>query len=382
MTFPNPDYNQFRPDLQEKAEEEAYADACYCGAILDEPCTCNVGTDAIDARQLWDVTSRDQDDDIDFFIPCNGIYTTSQELVYPNETHWVVEHDHGREGCKRSYFRDRLYALDNAVALSASLNISDEGVLPEKMFCIHMLESLKHGDGNYSVYHTWEIFPIGSENKGHVSPVRLKCLDRTIASDWPVKKHTWVSFRPFKEGEIVVAKRSIMEEQFNPNFDTFWRKKYCPKKYTGGWTHANFGDIGKVVHVDKEGYPTVRWARSRTATVCSFEEIVHYDNGNVKKTHCIFADLDIDPHDVNILSSNIMDEDAILKRDGLGVEFPTGKQVSLNAGEMDRVMKEVLDGKEQYENRDWMKGFTQEEYNAWAQRYYGDSYEKNKRGGR
>ena len=373
MSLPDPDYNQFRPDLQEKAEEEAYGEACYCGAINDDPCTCNVGEQAISNRQMWDVTSRENDDDIDFFIPCNGIYSRNQEMVYPNETHWVVEYDHGKAGCNKTWFRDRLYALDHAVALSATHNISEEGVLPEKMFCIHMLESLKHGDDNYSIYHTWEIFPIGAEN---VRPVRLKCLDRTIASDWPVKKHTWVSFRPFKEGEIVVAKRSIIEEQFNPNFDTFWRKKYCPKNYTGSWTHANFGDIGKVVHVDKEGYPTVRWARSRTAIVCSFEEIVHFDNGNVKTRHCIFADLDTDPYDVNILSSNIMDEDAILKRDGLH------EQVMSNAKEMDRVMKEVLDGKEQYENPDWMKGFTEEEYNAWAKKYYGESYEKNKRGGR
>lgn len=362
------DYNKYRPDLQEKEEEEAYADACYCGAILDEPCTCNVGEQAISNRQMWDVTSRESDDDIDFFIPCNGIYSRNQEMVYPNETHWVVEYDHGKAGCNKTWFRDRLYALDHAVALSATHNISEEGVLPEKMFCIHMLESLKHGDDNYSIYHTWEIFPIGAEN---VRPVRLKCLDRTIASDWPVKKHTWVSFRPFKEGEIVVAKRSIMEEKFNPNFDTFWHKKYCPKKYTGSWTHANFGDIGTVVHVE-EGHPTVRWARSRTATICSLEEIVHYDNGNVKKTHPIFADLDIDPHDVNILSSNIMDDETIiLKRENLwnGLEMPSLEEVQAVSFDEENPP-------------DWAKGFTEGDYNAWAKKYFGDSYEKNKRGGR
>lgn len=40
------------------------------------------------------------------------------------------------------------------------------------------------------------------------------------------------------------------------------------------WIHAVPGDTGTVVHIDEEGFPTVRWHRTGTATTVNVGEDV------------------------------------------------------------------------------------------------------------
>ena len=56
----------------------------------------------------------------------------------------------------------------------------------------------------------------------------------------------------FKIGDHVRATTEITEENFNGQ---------------SLWIHANEKDTGEVIHVDQKGYPTVRFSRTKTATV-------------------------------------------------------------------------------------------------------------------
>ena len=65
----------------------------------------------------------------------------------------------------------------------------------------------------------------------------------------------------FGVGSKVIATRQIVEDGFVIENQP--------------WTHAYAGDWGYVIYMDPEnGYPTVRFAGSGTATIVSWEEIM------------------------------------------------------------------------------------------------------------
>ena len=63
----------------------------------------------------------------------------------------------------------------------------------------------------------------------------------------------------YKIGDRVKATTRIDEMHFvNPNKD---------------WSHAWSGDLGTIEYIDQEGYPTVRFDKTGTATVVGLSEI-------------------------------------------------------------------------------------------------------------
>ncbi len=71
----------------------------------------------------------------------------------------------------------------------------------------------------------------------------------------------------FLVGDRVQAKRRILEEGGTGEPDP--EAKPCTK----GWTHADKGELGSVVHVEPGYLPTVRFDRTNTATIVSEEEV-------------------------------------------------------------------------------------------------------------
>ena len=69
-----------------------------------------------------------------------------------------------------------------------------------------------------------------------------------------------------KLGQRVRARRRIVEN------DERASEKARPCE--PGWVHAERGDEGKIVYIDEEqGLPTVRFDRTRTATMVFLKEI-------------------------------------------------------------------------------------------------------------
>ena len=83
---------------------------------------------------------------------------------------------------------------------------------------------------------------------------------------------------PYSVGTVVCATKTITEagELLGDSEATFWRDPDDHSKGTNGnYIHAVVGDIGKVEHIDdpKHPTPTVRFARTGTATIVGPDEI-------------------------------------------------------------------------------------------------------------
>jgi hypothetical protein len=70
----------------------------------------------------------------------------------------------------------------------------------------------------------------------------------------------------YKVGQIVLATKSITEDGDSEGS----QKAEYP---AGNYIHAVVGEQGEVLHLNKDGLPTVRFERTDTATIVGLDEI-------------------------------------------------------------------------------------------------------------
>jgi hypothetical protein len=95
----------------------------------------------------------------------------------------------------------------------------------------------------------------------------LRELSEVLAGRNPRRKESGF---PYDEGTKVMATQTITESGAKPN-------PAAKNLLDPGWIHAQPGDIGVVVHVDRTRMiPTIKFERTGTATIVGPHEISKY----------------------------------------------------------------------------------------------------------